>query len=174
MAELLDTCRNERHEPASVTRTENTGTPFPVHIAKNLGNFLSNANPYSVRLAQKKKLFPAEKTLVKTNALTICGKTGMCIRSIAMTYGEDPAPGLASEIALSRFGSEYGTTMPTQRAPATKKVVRRQNTVRKAEGSDVRGISASPAVSATYSGPSKVGQWLGSQTIGTSNRYLPK
>jgi hypothetical protein len=67
---------------------------------------------------------PAEKIDVRMRAFTICGRIGISISSIAITYGEEPAPGLASDNALWRLSFEYGITIPMQREPRTKKVVK--------------------------------------------------
>lgn len=87
-------------------------------------------------------LFPALNAEVKINALTICGKIGISKISIDRTKGDAAAPALPLEYASMSFGSLYGTLMPTERLPSTKKIVNRQKMERYALGRTARGFSA--------------------------------
>lgn len=87
-------------------------------------------------------LFPALNAEVRINALTICGKIGIFKISIDRTKGDAAAPALPLEYASMSFGSLYGTLMPTERLPSTKKIVNRQKMERYALGRTARGFSA--------------------------------
>ncbi len=53
LAVSFDTCKNANRATSIAIPTQYIGTPFRVHLVKNLGNLLCSAMPYKVRLAQK-------------------------------------------------------------------------------------------------------------------------
>lgn len=75
MFDPCDTLMKERKENAEAKRTALIGRPRLVQYAKTFGACPRSASPYRTREEQNRKLFPAEKALVKIAPFTIWGRT---------------------------------------------------------------------------------------------------
>jgi hypothetical protein len=67
--------------------TEMSGSPAFVTRLKISGACPRMESPYKAREEEYRRLLPAEKALVKTAALIMCGRTLIPARFMAMTYG---------------------------------------------------------------------------------------
>jgi len=77
----------KRKEELTQKATEMNGRPPFVTLLKILGAWPRMDRPNKTREEEYRKLFPAEKALVRTAALMMCGRTLIPARLMAMTYG---------------------------------------------------------------------------------------